>query len=439
MPDAIPLPTTRPSLSRRGSRSSSPGRHPPKVRARLRVIVPSCVAVLFAVIAVLVVGFPSRVGPRFLTIAAWHVAGALDEPAWAAQPVGMSTIDLATLTCPGVTTCFVTDPTPTPDSAAVIQSTTNGGKSWRPVTLPNGLRLISQLSCPAVTHCVGVAVSTASSLVLAVATSDGGSSWTTHAIATAPTSRFDIACPTTRKCVVIGVGSVPTGEATGDAPILATTATGGMTWSVKTFSAGLVPAFPDGVSCASQRACVVAGASVEYHSNGSGVVVGNAQYTRDGGRRWLPATSAAGVGRILAVSCASATLCLATANRQPHRPTVSTVQARSIVLVTHTGGKTWSRISARGFQLDHAKTLSCPTATSCWVAGMDSKAPLDHETALILVTRDGGQSWSKVTLPGGPKAYGFIPSLSCVPRSCTGIAWTAKSKEEVVLRNHGGH
>lgn len=440
VPCAMPLRATPRELSRRGSPSISQGHPLPWVRAHLRLIVPPCVAALSAVIAILVVGFASQTGPTFLGIAAWHVAGALDQPAWVAQSVGMSTLDSATLTCPGVTTCFVTDPAPNPDSGAIIQATTNGGKSWRPVTLPSGLRLISRLSCPAVTHCVGVAVNTSSPLALAVSTTDGGNSWTTHALATAPTGRFDIACPTRRKCVVIGVGNVPTEEATSHNPIVATTSSGAITWTVKSLPTGLIPAFPDGMSCASQRACVVAGAVGEHHPNGSAMLVGSAQYTRDGGRRWLAATWPAGVGRILAVSCVSATLCLATANRQAHRLTASTVRTRSIVLVSHTGGKTWSRIFAKGFLLDHATALNCPTSTSCWVAGVDAKSPLEDQSALMLVTRDGGQSWSKVALPGGPKAFGFIPSLSCVPpRSCSGIAWTAKSTEQVVLRNHGRH
>jgi photosystem II stability/assembly factor-like uncharacterized protein len=410
-------------------------------RVKPRIAIPSLAATLAVVGALVGLGLAPGEHTHSKAPVAWNVVGPIDQPAWIGQPTGVSEYESAAITCPGADVCFATDPLTGARGASVIESTSDGGASWLPITLPDNLDLVASLSCPAVQSCVGIAKRTTSRAPVAVVTTDGGSSWATHPMPDTGSSAFGLTCPTVDDCVAVGSGPATVNASLGGAnPSVAVTTDGGASWTAVPLPQAFVPATPAGaVSCTTRSTCVVAGASSVGSPGGPTTLDADVQYTVDGGWQWRPSQLPSGIGRVRAVSCSYPSSCLATAERHPAAPNTATVLSKSVALVTHNDGRTWSYASRAGFDLDRATTVTCATSTKCWVAGLRPDTPLDNQSAGFLVTQDGGRSWSQVSLPAAMGTLRFISSISCFrPTTCTGLAWSATSTSQVTLRDSPG-
>lgn len=395
------------------------------------------VAALLVVLGT-VIGFgiaPGGYAPPAMA-AAWRIAGSLQQPGWFGGSTGVSEPGSATITCPGRTDCFATEPVSGPQGGSTVEATVDGGASWHMVPLPGGLDLVSGLSCPAVRTCIGLARRATPRAPVAVVTTDGGRSWSTHAIHETLARTYDVTCPTTKDCLVVGNGIATARTPTeGSSPTVLVSTDGGRSWHTSSRPKELLPAFPDAVSCVSRTTCVVTGGTTVPTAGGS---MGDAdiQYTVDRGRHWVHAQLPSQLGQVLAVSCTRSGLCLATAEPRPISTGTTTAFSRNIALVSHDRGHTWSRAPDQGFDVARAMTLTCTSATVCWVGGLNPSAPLDSLSATLLGTHDGGQTWSPAALPRGTGKLTLISSISCSsPAHCTGLAWSDKTTAQVVLRN----
>jgi hypothetical protein len=128
-----------------------------------------------------------------------------------------------------------------------IAATTDGGATWSTQSVPDGVGVLDQVSCPSSTDCV--ALSNGSDGPAAVATTDGGATWSIQTLPSAVDTVAGISCATPSNCMAVGETSTSSGVA------MATT-DGGANWTVESVPSG--PALT-GVSCASTTDCVAVG------------------------------------------------------------------------------------------------------------------------------------------------------------------------------------
>lgn len=101
--------------------------------------------------------------------------------------------------------------------------------------------------------------------------------------------------------------------------------------------------------------------------------------------------------------------------------------AGPVVIVTHNGGQTWSTVAAQGLPTAKFFTgLACPTASDCWVSG-NTPFNVAPDTQLspgnggvVLSSANGGQTWQSTALP---KGITTIDTISCPnSRKCFALA-----------------
>lgn len=129
------------------------------------------------------------------------------------------------------------------------------------------------------------------------------------------------------------------------------------------------------------------------------------------------------VGSLAAITCPSAVVCYVTGSVAIPRSAREYGSAPGVLLKTTNAGSSWKRqvLPAVAGPLDGAW---CWTVTHCIVVG-DAVATRDSRTAggLVLVTRNGGQSWKTLSRPvrGGGLGYLACPSSTmCVAVGATG-------------------
>ena len=324
--------------------------------------------------------------------------------AWQVLPGPADTNGLPTaqLTCPTASTCYalgvVSNASPSssvpgspPNDA--IETTTDGGHTWTPITLPAAISG-SRLSCLSATTCSLLGVGAGGGSVF-YQTSDGGQTWSSAA-GPAQLSSNDfvggLACTTATRCTAI---AMPHLVAVGSGDILSlTTSDGGKTWSQGSFPAGF-SGKPDGLTCSSEGDCVVVGSTNGFLGGSAG-----AAYSRDGGATWTSSTVPSGASDLNALSC-SGTFCIASSLS----PGPSTTRS---VLTSNDGGATWSEATTTGLASDvmpFTASFSCPTAMDCWTAGTvpapggSSAVQIDDARGLLAQSLDGGHTWQDSQLP----------------------------------------
>jgi hypothetical protein len=323
------------------------------------LVVSACLAVAGLVVAGLV---GEGTSPR------WELISALN-PAWEAVPGTLSLQFGVSLSCTSVTTCFASGAGP--DDAVYV--TRNGGHRWQPVALPG--QPISGVQC------------------------------------TSPTT-----------CAVLTVRELPTPPKFGWIWFFSETHDGGRTWSstrapnalsVAILMPSLATGVPfregtTGVSCATADSCAVFAESVRPDVSSVGL------FTTDAGRIWSVAKLPRGFvpGQ---VQCFAGGQCVSTGLEESTGTVVGALAAKlrstwSIAGAFSTdAGATWS--AARIPRLGGAiATLSCSRASHCMAVPVPSTAP--PKTSSVLVSSDGGKSWSLEAGPALP-AGGAISSLSC--------------------------
>ncbi len=317
--------------------------------------------------------------------------------------------------------------------------------SWTQVTSPTSMNVADAVSCSTGAALCELAGSTAVSLTL-YGSSDGGSTWANQP---APVGwGFNVlACPSTSECIAGGYSSTGTdysvrttdsgmtwqvgGSASGEsfsaiscattndcmavvvgAASLVATTNGGVSWS----SSGIAK-MPSGVSlngiaCTTSQDCVVVGESVS--TSGSKMVVSPwISYTTNAGGSWAqPASLPSGAAMLLnQVSCATtastaSTICVAIGFKSLSFPPAPAL------LVSTDGGKSWSAPTLPS-GIEMLQGVSCATAQNCMAYGFP--APGTSSASVVLIgTADGGSSWTDVPVPSNLEV---VSGLSCTSNS----------------------
>lgn len=150
---------------------------------------------------------------------------------------------VAAAACASATSCLAVGVNTT-YTAALVDRSTNGGRTWTAIPLPHGSTGIQSVTCDG-EDCA--ALSSAQVLV----SSDGGTTWTLHAQPTL--GAFDAAsCSTATSCVLVGTASP-----TSTVPVVVVSSDGGATWS--RVSLPVAAGSLDAVACGALRCVAVGG------------------------------------------------------------------------------------------------------------------------------------------------------------------------------------
>ena len=337
-----------------------------------RWLVSAGAIVVSACLLVVGLAFAGLVGQG--TTPSWELISTLN-PAWAELPGSLSLELGVSLTCTSATTCFSSGPGPN----GALYVTRDGGHSWHQLALPG--QPTSGLLCTSPSTCV---VLSARELPappnfswFMSETDNGGRTWSS----TRAPSALDVA-------------------------ILMPSLTTGASFREGTTS----------VSCATAASCVIVADSVRPTAPSV------ALYTTDAGRTWsfakLPPGFVPGD-----VQCFARGQCLSTGSEAATQNIAVAFSANA--------GSTWSaaRVPAIAGTID---ALSCPSLSYCMAIPIPLTAA--PKTSSVLVSGDGGQSWS---LEAGPRlpAGGAVSSLSCPARA---NCWAMGDNWPMVIPFGGG-
>ena len=315
------------------------------------------------------------------------------------------------LTCSSTTTCYAllvrpgAPPRPkgSPASPPTVQiaTTTDGGESWTPVTLPVSVWQ-ARLSCVSASTCALLGLDSTGAPVF-LETSDGGETWSSQTAPAALASASTITalnCVSAEDCtaVLTTSGAVGFSLATSD---------GGQTWTRATLPGVLVPS---GLTCTDAGHCVVTGAASPIQGDGA------AAYSTDGGATWTAATLPAGTNGLQSVACSGSGFCITSSPGGP--------SAAETVLTSSDDGATWADLSATGLpstipsatDLSRSGGLSCPTTADCWISAVlppqstSRPANLGAAQGLLAQSTDAGHTWQPAQLPSTVRA---VVGLAC--------------------------
>lgn len=207
---------------------------------------------------------------------------------------------------------------------AVSAATADGGTHWSVDSLPAGFgpRLVTGLQCPSTTGCVLVgADDTAGTDRPAVMFSvDGGRSWSPATLPQGLSSGsvWSVSCGQAATCTAL-VPAAASGALSGalSPTVAVTTMDAGRTWQTVAPFVGGAMLLTD-VSCAGPSSCWASG---ERLSSPAGpALLGAIEATADGGRTWVPANLAdlvgsgvPAIGYVPSIACASDRSCVALA------------------------------------------------------------------------------------------------------------------------------
>jgi len=339
-------------------------------------------------------------GQRTLGVAPTPQSGAWQRPTTGGT--GQAARDLLRIACPSVTRCVAVG------DQGLILTTTDGGTTWRRPR-SGTQHILTGVACPTVLICVAAGAETT-----ILATADGGQTW--HRAATpAPAFLVGLACPSATRCIAVG-----------DAGAVVLTTDGGHSWRRRAVPQQRSLA---SVACPSVQVCYAVGS------------VGVIMVTRDGGQTWqdeslpLAVRSALVVhgrsdrarGRLAARSVGAR----AGAGDTPLLtdvacPTVTTCYASGgQVVITTDGGHHWTvgpLQTMHGHGYFWSNGIACLTSTTCAVVGGQGG---------VLVTRDGGRSWSTQNTP----VTQTLHSITCPG---TGVCYAVGDKETIVASTMTG-
>jgi photosystem II stability/assembly factor-like uncharacterized protein len=333
------------------------------------------------------------------------------------QPKGLN------FSCPTTTTCYAANFASTgPGTASAVEVTNDGGTAWRALTLPVSLLRPPSLACVNAATCAILGLNQSGDSTF-LETTDGGQTWSSHAGPNELTflnGPFQLACTTPTSCLVVAPGTstkVPPGTivtAAGAASYV--TDNGGDTWSTSSLPTGYIPS---ALQCASATNCVTTGSV----SLGGPPLPSRAAilHTTNDGSNWVTASLPSQVANqtIFApssLSCADTENCLAI---------FSDGDSSAVDVLSSTdGGATWAATNSTGLGQVGVMSLSCPSSSDCWVAGVTNSsgksADISATAGVVTSTTDSGTTWQEAQLPQG---VGAIVDISCPNESsCFALA-----------------
>jgi photosystem II stability/assembly factor-like uncharacterized protein len=170
-----------------------------------------------------------------------------------------------------------------------------------------------------------------------------------------------------------------------------------------------------GISCPDVLHCTAVGAV-----SGSTQLLGAVLQTANGGRTWHSMDAPAGSVDLVAITCFTADQCT----------TLATDGGTYWAATTTDGGSVWQRLGNLPTGFSGPNGISCPTASSCMVAGYTSPTA-GKGTGAIATTSDGGQDWTTPVLPQG---IGLLHGVSCPSVAhCVAVGTMSTTATDVAL------
>jgi hypothetical protein len=287
---------------------------------------------------------------------------------------------------------------PAPTSTLALTTTVpSAPPTWTVRTVPSGVGILNDVTCPSATQCYAVGGHEfGSGPGWVIGSSDGGRSWQTLN-RTRLAWLSAIACPTAHTCAAVGGTQAPGGQ--GWMPVAFTTTDAGLRWSSETIPSQLGAL--DDIACPSSTVCIAIGSGIAR--------------TTDGGATWVTATPPSGLGSLNSVTCPTSPFCMIGG-----AGTGSGASSPSMASVSHDSAVTWSRgVIAGG--VSGLMQVSCSNANHC-VGLIGSDATDSYGTGFPVITSDGGSTWER-----GSSATG--QAVSCVGDFCmsVGALWNSQT------------
>jgi photosystem II stability/assembly factor-like uncharacterized protein len=358
-------------------------------------------------------------------------------------------VDPITLDCATTTVCYATENGGPPSSAAVLEKTVDGGRTWQATApVPGGsVNAFESTSCVTADICAFVGSPGESGPVI-VQTIDGGATWSTITVPLPQVSGASIgpvSCVDALRCVV-SAGTTSSGT------LFLSTDDGGATWSTAASLPALTSNGPWTLRCDPDGACIAVVVSGSVAPGAGGVAL-SVLRSSDLGKSWtdVPAPQSVQPGPgILLASCGDALHCFAAYSS----PTPG--EQGFVLAATADGGTTWTTTTAPASWPDVAIALDCSSGSDCWVSVSDvayrtlpatpasattttpagntgsgsqpsAVVGVGYKNPVIEQTTDGGETWTALGVPptanGAPMAV--VGPLSCVSGAgCVGIGAT---------------
>ncbi len=359
-----------------------------------------------------------------------------DGSSWSMQPTpnamgqpGAQGSSLSAVSCiSGSTRCTAVGYSNSAEGHQETLAESRDGGTWKvqPTPTPTGVQGIVQgfltgVSCTSATACsaAGDHFGDAGSQV-PLMESWNGTRWE---IRPAPGARDSttvagISCPAAQECMSAGVDYYLDRYAApgnGDSFTLVD-AWNGSTWSIRPTPnlSGLLYNSLSGVSCGSSTACV--GVGYYERADGSSVFFSETWNGAHWTIRPVPVPATATFSRLTAVSCASATYCVAVGRYQ----TTSSPGMSSVSLIWN--GSRWTMTPVAvpgGASTTLLSAVSCTSSTFCTAAGWDEASG----AGVTLVETWNGAHWSIQASPNPDNSIGSeLTALSCASStSCSAV------------------
>lgn len=271
------------------------------------------------------------------------------------------------------------------------------------------------VSCPAADFCVAVGTFENGSTQQTLAEEWNGATWSTMATTDRGTSPIltGVSCTSPTFCVAVGMdvslyefhgnfgAYPPTGAAIAEE-------WNGSTWSTMTVAQpGTAQGFY-GVSCASSTFCAAVGAVAGVAPMYGPLESLQEEWTGGGQWVWTPASNESGAQILNAVSCTSATFCMAVGDQQKG------------LLTDQWDGTAWSTAhpTSSYYPFD-LRSISCTSAT--WCTGVGPATELTTGTIELLAGHWNGQAWSvgPIATPSSTIPASIGAGISCIsPTDC---------------------
>jgi hypothetical protein len=302
--------------------------------------------------------------------------------------------DLSSVSCTSSSYCVAVGNYFKNKSSDIPVAVTWNGRAWTTRALPSlagGLPYAEGISCAAAQHCVVGFVANpmpkSGQVFIDVLT---GATWAVHALTPPKGSEFaafdSVSCVSVTHCVLAGVVY----DRVGESSLLAA-------WNGKALSTmkatASFPAFMDGVSCASAKSCVAVGtwftgpADLGYYGLWNGRIWK--------GARVLPQPKTMPVSNPGAVSCATPASCLAVGYFRV--PVKGNYPNQALAEVFN--GKSWTQLSVpavAGAADAGFSAVSCLSATSCVAVGAADYGTPPKYSISALTGFWNGKSWRLV-------------------------------------------
>jgi photosystem II stability/assembly factor-like uncharacterized protein len=296
----------------------------------------------------------------------------------------MPAIEVRGVACGSSRVCAIVGTSPLTSTGRALW-TTDGGTTWKATSLP--VDSPWSISCPSSTVCVVEGFNGSSTNEIIAVTVDQGASWRLQQVPNGLNGK--VTCPSSVLCYFTG------DENGGERAIVMADEDNNGNWELQKNTAPSRLGGVDGFACSTPERCVGLGAALTMTSPGGGILSFVSIATTDMGATWTEGTGPSLFGGF-SETCLTSLLCIAggigDSGGGPLR----------IVVRTADGGATWSA-SVFPTSVPYAPYagLACASPSLCVEIGSFADAlihPVHPPLGPILVSRDGGLSWSAATI-----------------------------------------